>query len=425
MKQSHIRIRLTIMNFLQFAIWGAYLTSIGSYLARVGLGDRIWMFFSIQGVASLFMPALMGMIADRFLPAQKAYSLCHGLGAFFMLCAGIYCASSGNPQFGPLFTLYSISIAFYMPSLSLSYSVAYKNLEGTGLNPVSSFPPIRVFGTIGFIATMLLTNFLTGRDGLQFQNSYEQLLFAGCVELALCLYSLTLPECPIIPGTGEKKTFAQASGLVAFKLFKRKEMAIFFLFSALLGAALQITNGYANTFIASFKANPLYQGTWGANNANALISISQISEALCVLLIPLAMRKVGIKGVMLISITAWILRFGLFGLGNPGNGIWMILLSCLVYGVAFDFFNVSGSLYVNTCTDKQIQSSAQGLFVLMTNGIGASVGTWAAGKVVNHFVYDAPVPSWSEAWFCFTAYAALTGILFLIFFKTPSNEVHQ
>lgn len=425
MSNASIRFKLIVMNFLEFGVWGAYLTSMGSYLAQIGLGDKIWLFFAMQGIVSIFMPAIIGIIADKYIEAPKMLSLCHGIGGLFILAAGMYCMNSGSPQFGMLFTLYSISIAFFMPTIGLSYSVAYKVLEKAGMDTVSSFPPIRVFGTVGFICSMLFTNFMKNGDGVQFQNSFEQFLSCGTLEVILCIYALTLPRCERLPDNPGQQSFAEATGLKAFKLFKRKEMAIFFIFSMLLGAALQITNGYANTYISSFKGNPQFADTWGANNANALISLSQISETLCILLIPWAMKKFRIKGVMLIAMFAWVLRFGLFGLGNPGEGVWMLILSCIVYGVAFDFFNISGSLYVNTNTGKDIQSSAQGLFMLMTNGLGASIGTWAAGLIVNKLVYNAASPSWSKAWLIFATYSLVVAVLFIFLFKSPQQQTEK
>lgn len=410
------------MNFLEFGVWGAYLTSMGSYLAQIGLGEKIWLFFAMQGIVSIFMPAIVGIIADKYIEAQKMLSICHGIGSMFMLGAGLYCMNCAAPQFGPLFALYSVSISFFMPTIGLSYSVAYKILEKAGRDTVTAFPPIRVFGTVGFICSMLFTNFMKNGEGVQFQNSFEQFLSCGIIEAVLCVYALTLPRCEKHPCAEGQQSFAEATGLKAFRLFKRKEMAIFFIFSMLLGASLQITNGYANTYISSFKDNPAFANAWGANNANALISLSQISETLCILLIPWAMKKFKIKGVMLIAMFAWVFRFGLFGLGNPGSGVWMFIISCIVYGVAFDFFNISGSLFVNTNTEKDIQSSAQGLFMLMTNGLGAAIGTWAAGLIVNALVYNAAEPSWSKAWLIFASYSLVVAILFIIFFKNPEKS---
>ena len=422
MNKSNISLRLILMNVLEFAAWGAYLTSMGNFLAQSGFGPQIWLFFATQGFVSIFMPALMGIVADKWIPAQKVLSLCQGLAGAFMLAAGWYAMSNGSAiQFGTFFGLYAVSVAFYMPTIAISNAVAYSALEKAGKDPVKAFPPIRVFGTVGFIATMIFVNYMRGSDGVQFQETYNQFFVSGILSLALCAYALTLPDCPCKPKAEGSQSFADVTGLSAFKLFKDSQFAIFFIFSMLLGASLQITNGYANTFITSFKGNPLYEQTWGANNANALISLSQVSETLCILLIPFFMKKFGIKKVMLIAMFAWVFRFGLFGAGNPGSGLWMFVLSCLVYGVAFDFFNISGSLFVNENTDKGIRSSAQGLFMLMTNGLGASIGTWAAGKVVNHFVYNAAEPSWSTAWYIFAGYSLVVGILFAILFKDPQK----
>lgn len=423
MKNANVSLRLILMNFLEFAVWGAYLTSMGSFLAESGFGPQIWLFFATQGFVSIFMPALMGIIADKWIPAQKVLSLCQGLAGASMLAAGLYAMGAGAEiQFGVFYALYTISVAFFMPTIAIANSVAYNALEKAGKDPVKDFPPIRVFGTVGFICSMLLVNFMRGADGVQFQHSYNQFIVSGALSIVLCIYALSLPDCPCKPKTAEVQSFADSTGLSAFRLFKNGQFAIFFIFSMLLGAALQITNGYANTFITSFADNPDFADTWGANNANALISLSQISETLCILLIPFFMKRFGIKRVMLIAMFAWVFRFAFFGLGNPGGGVWLFVLSCIVYGMAFDFFNISGSLFVNEHVDKEMRSSAQGLFMLMTNGLGASIGTWAAGIVVNHFVYNAAAPSWSTAWYIFAAYALVVAILFMIVFKDPDKH---
>ena len=423
MKNANVSLRLILMNFLEFAVWGAYLTSMGSFLAESGFGPQIWLFFATQGFVSIFMPALMGIIADKWIPAQKVLSLCQGLAGASMLAAGLYAMGAGAEiQFGVFYALYTISVAFFMPTIAIANSVAYNALEKAGKDPVKDFPPIRVFGTVGFICSMLFVNFMRGADGVQFQHTYNQFIVSGALSLVLCIYALSLPNCPCKPKTAEVQSFADSTGLSAFRLFKNGQFAIFFIFSMLLGAALQITNGYANTFITSFVDNPNYANTWGANNANALISLSQISETLCILLIPFFMKRFGIKRVMLIAMFAWVFRFAFFGLGNPGGGVWLFVLSCIVYGMAFDFFNISGSLFVNEHVDKEMRSSAQGLFMLMTNGLGASIGTWAAGIVVNHFVYNAAAPSWSTAWYIFAAYALVVAILFMIVFKDPDKQ---
>ena len=394
------------MNFLQFAVWGAYLTSMGTYLAGIGLGSHIGLFYAMQGVVSLFMPAVLGIIADRWVPAQRLLGLSHLLAALFMAGAGYYGMTAGDQvSFPVLFAFYSMSVAFYMPTLALANSVAYSVLDRAGLDTIKAFPPIRTCGTIGFICSMWLVEFF---------------VCAGW-GILLAVYAHTLPSCPVNRGDGGRKSLAEALGLKAFLLFRQRKMAIFFLFSILLGVSLQITNGFANPYITSFSAIPEYADTFGVQHANLLISLSQISETCCILLIPFFLSRFGIKKVMLIAMVAWVLRFGLFGLGNPGDGVWMFILSMIVYGVAFDFFNVSGSLFVDKETDVGVRSSAQGLFIIMTNGLGATIGTLSAQAVVNHFVdfhSTAPqVEGWAQAWFVFAAYALVVAILFAIVFK--------
>ena len=378
---KNIKFRLTVMNFLEFAVWGAYLTSMGRYLGAYGMGDNIGWFYSIQGIVSLFMPALMGIVADRWIPAQKALSLCHALAGTFMIATGAYALMAGEGvAFSTLFSLYTASVAFFMPTLALSNSVAYTALTQANLDTVKSFPPIRVLGTVGFIATMWVV------DLCGFQATPNQFLVSGGLSIVLAFYSLTLPACPV-KGKVENQSLVEALGLESFALFKQKKMAVFFIFSMLLGMCLQITNGYANMFLGSFEYFKNWTMTFGVQHSNILISVSQICEALCILFIPFFLKKFGIKSVMLMAMFAWVLRFGLFGAGNPGMpGVLLFVLSCIVYGFAFDFFNISGSLYVDQETDPSQRSSAQGLFVMMTNGFGATVGTLSAQAIVNHIV---------------------------------------
>ncbi|MBO5596158.1 MAG: MFS transporter [Bacteroidales bacterium] len=425
MKIKPITLKLILMNFLEFAVWGAYLTSLGRYLFNIGMGNQIKWFFMMQGIVSIFMPTLMGILADKKMEAQKVLSLCHGLAGLFMAGAGLYCMSAGaQVQFGPLFLLYSLSVAFFMPTIALVNSVAYNALGKEGMDPVKDFPPIRVFGTVGFICSMLVTNFLH-IDGVAMQDSYTQLISSGVLSLILCGYALTMPACPV-DKSKKDETLADAFGLKAFSLFKDPQFAIFFIFSMLLGASLQITNGYANTFLGSFAGNPAFTDSFAVKNSNALIAISQASETLCILLIPFFMKRFGIKKVMLISMFAWVLRFAFFGMGNPAMpGVLFFVLSCIVYGMAFDFFNISGSLYVDQRTNKDIRSSAQGLFMMMTNGFGATIGTFAAGAVVEayHVADDVnpQVQNWPTVWYIFAAYALVVGILFWLLFKDPQK----
>lgn len=414
----NLKVRLTAMNFLEFAVWGAYLTSMGRYLGEIGLGANIGFFYSIQGIVSLFMPAIIGIVADRWVQAQKMLGYCHLMAGGLMVALAWYCMTNAQAiDTSVVFSLYSLSVAFYMPTLALSNSVAFNALQKAGMDMVKDFPPIRVFGTVGFIIAMWFV------DIMDFEASQMQFMTSGVLGIILFLYCFTLPKCEVSSGK-EKNSFAEAFGLKAFSLFKQKKMALFFLFSMMLGVSLQITNGFANPFIASFASMPEYADTFGVRHTNILLSLSQISEACCILLIPFFMKRFGIKNVMLIAMMAWVLRFGLFALGNPGDGVWMFVLSMLVYGVAFDFFNISGAFFVDMNTDTNIRSSAQGLFMLVTNGIGATIGTLAAQWVVNQYTTTESfgdnsfiVGDWSTCWFVFAAYSLFVAISFALVFK--------
>ena len=419
-----IKFRLIVMNFLIFAVWGAYLCSLGIYLGRVGMGANIGKFFAIQGIVSLFMPALMGIVADRWIPAQKLLGICHFLAAIFMALAGYMGMKYGNDiQFGQLFPFYAISVAFFMPTIALGNSVSYNALNQAGLDTVKAFPPIRVFGTIGFILSMWIVNF-TG-----YKNGYEQLFVSAAWGIILGFYSFTLPDCPVNKNV-ESKSFVDTFGLRAFSLFKDTKMCVFFIFSFLLGMCLQVTNGFATPYLDDFGKIPEYANAFAVKNNVFLSSISQVSETLCILLIPFFLKKFGIKKVMLIAFIAWALRFFFLGAGSPtGFGLVLLILSMIVYGVAFDFFNISGSLFVDQNTDVSIRSSAQGVFMMMTNGLGATIGSLCAQAIVNRMVFN-PAASdptfnvmagWSSAWYVFAAFALVVGVLFAVLFKYKHN----
>ena len=418
--KSVLKIRLSLLNFLEFAVWGAYLTSLGNFLFNVGLGSNIGWFYAVQGIVSLFMPSLIGILADKYIQAQIMLNICHFIAAIFMASAAFYCTQVETIEFAWLFSLYSISVAFFMPTIGLNNSVAFNALSKAGMDTVKDFPPIRIFGTIGFICAMLFVNFV-GPEDAKFQSTYMQLFVSAGLSVIMAFYALTMPKCPVST-TPQSGNWIDKMGLRAFLLFKQKKMAVFFIFSMLLGVSLQITNGYANPYISFFKGLPEFADAWAAQNANALISISQISETLCILLIPFCLKKFGIKGVMLMSMFAWVFRFGLFGIGDPAGSLWMFVLSCIVYGIAFDFFNVSGGLYVDQETPAEYRSSAQGLFMIMTNGFGATIGTLAAMAIVNHNVSPDALPAaqlegWRNSWLIFAAYALVVAVAFWIIFK--------
>jgi len=409
----NIKLRLTFMSFLQFFVWGAWLITIATYffssdLAKIeNPGAKFGAIFSTLAIASLFMPALTGIIADKWMNAEKLYGILHilyGLVLFYV------------PQVTDADTLYYVIFAAmicYMPTISLSNSIAYTILKRDGYDVVKVFPPIRVWGTIGFIAAMWTTN-LTGSKA-----NTNQFIIGGIAAVLLGLYSFTLPKCPPPKQIAKNASFAEQLGLQAFTLFGNYRMALFFLFSMLLGGALQLTNMYGDTFLDDFKNVPQYgPESFVVKYSTIIMSISQMSETLFILTIPFFLKRFGIKKVMLFSMLAWVLRFGLFAYGNPAEGLWMIIVSCIVYGMAFDFFNISGSLFVETETDPSIRSSAQGLFMMMTNGVGAFLGSKISGYVIDtYFTAPGGGKEWHDIWLSFAAYALVVAILFLVLFK--------
>ena len=408
MANNTLKTRLAVMLFLQFFIWGSWLITIGNYwfTTKGWSGSEFGIIFSTMGIASLFMPALMGMVADRWVNAEKLYATLQLLtGA--VLC---YIPQIDNPH--TFFVGILLAMIFYMPTIALGNSISYTVLKNNGLDVVKDFPPIRVWGTIGFIAAMWVVN-LTGNKA-----SENQFYIAAGVAILLGLYALTMPKCPPLGAKAEKKSLVQIFGLDAFYLFKNKQMAIFFIFSMFLGAALQLTNAYGDLFLDEFKYLPQYANSFVVRYSTIIMSISQISETLFILAIPFFIKRYGIKNVMLISMFAWVLRFALFGFGNPTDGLWMIILSCIIYGMAFDFFNISGSLFVETTVKPEIRSSAQGLFMMMTNGFGAILGSSISGWLIQTYYTAADgTKDWQSIWLVFAGYAAVVGILFAIFFK--------
>ena len=438
MNNTSLKTRLIVMNFLQFAVWGAYLTSMGNYLGPAGMGTKIAWFYAIQGIVSIFMPTLMGIIADKFIQPQKLLGICHLVAGSMMLGLAYLGSPSPTPNPALFIAIYTVSVAFYMPTLALSNTAAFTILKNHGLDTVTHFPPIRVFGTVGFIATMWFVNcacltdgsfgFTLAREAGKFQYTYMQFGVSGVLGILLFLYCFTLPACPLVK-CETRRSFSQMLGLDAFRLFREKRMALFFIFSMLLGMSLQVTNGYAGPFITHFIAQPEYADSFAANNATLLVSLSQIAEALCILLIPFFLRRFGIKKVMLIAMVAWVLRFGFFGMGDPAfPGVILFILSCIVYGVAFDFFNVSGGLFVDNEVSPELRASGQGLFMLMTNGLGATIGTLSAGAIVDHFCQWQDVAvngetslyligDWSSAWYIFAGFALVVAVLFALLFR--------
>lgn len=406
-----IKLRLTLMSFLQFFVWGAWLITVGNYwfATKQWSGAEFGAIFSTLGFSSILMPALTGIVADKYINAEKLYGILHVLGGLVL----IYIPQVDNSN--QFFWVIFLAMLCYMPTISLSNSIAYTILKNNKFDVIKVFPPIRVWGTIGFIVAMWITN-LSGNKA-----SANMFYIAAFAAIALGIYSFSLPKCEPQKLISEKATLFQKLGLDAFKLFATYKMALFFIFSMFLGGALQLTNMYGDVYLSEFAKVPEYASSFVVRYSTIIMSISQVSETLFILAIPFFLKRFGIKQVMLISMFAWVLRFGLFAYGNPVDGLWMIIMSCIVYGMAFDFFNISGSLFIETTTSDKIRSSAQGLFMMMSNGFGAFFGGLISGKVIDAFFTTNGVRDWHSIWLSFAAYALVIAIAFGLLFKHEHN----
>ena len=447
----NIKFRLTLLSFLQFFVWGAWLITIANYWfgTKQWDGTKFGAVFSTMGIASVFMPTLVGIIADRWINAERIYGILHILYAAVLF----YLPQVTTPD--TFFVVMLLAMVFYMPTIALANSISYTLLKNNNYDVVKDFPPIRVWGTIGFIVAMWITN-LSGNKASEFQ-----FYIAGAAAVLLGLYSFALPACKPQKLISKDSSLVEVLGLNAFKLFGNYKMALFFIFSMFLGGALQLTNAYGDVFLSEFENFPKYADSFVVKYSTIIMSISQVSETLQILAIPFFLRKYGIKNVMLISMFAWVLRFGLFSFGNPTSGLWMIILSCIIYGMAFDFFNISGSLFVETNTNSKIRSSAQGLFMMMTNGFGAIIGSVSAGWAIDKFftqkfstadslagfldttvdnskfvefigkqgssivngtlTKEIAMKDWPHIWLAFAAYALVIAVLFALMFKHKHN----
>ena len=410
-EKEQIKLKLIVMNFLQFFIWGAWLISMGRYMGNVMQydGQEVGGLFATAGFAAIITPALTGIIADRWVGAERLLSICHLLTGACLIAVGFL--PVGTPFATTWLVIFGVNL-FFMPTLSLSNTVAYHALGSVQADIVKDFPPIRVWGTIGFIVAMWLVNLFKWMD------SPMQFNLGAFAAIALAIYAWTLPAVPhgVKKAQEGPRSLLSILGLDALVLFKNRQMAVFFTFCILLGAALQVTNAYGNMYLDHFKGVAEYADSFAVKYPNILLSLSQISETLFILAIPFFLKRFGIKGVMTMSFAAWFLRFGLFGIGDPGMpGIIALVLSMVVYGMAFDFFNISGSMFVDQSVSPSMRASAQGLFLLMTNGLGVVIGSLGAGWVVEHFTI-AKVTDWTTVWYIFAGYALVTGVLFLLLF---------
>jgi len=402
-----VQARLKIMSFLQFFIWGCWLITLGSYMIKTLAfsGTEVGNVYSMQGIAACIMPLLLGIMADKYIAANRLYALCHGFGGIMLLLL----AQITRPE--TMMWAMLLNLMAYMPSLGLANAIAHSCLKREKLDIVACFPAIRVFGTIGFIAAMWVVS-LSGNE-LQ----AAQLYLAAAASFALALYSLTALPAAAAGGDAPPERQSRGFGLEALALLRQPLLAVFFTFAMLLGVVLQITNTFGNPFLQDLAAHPQAAGNVLLRYPDILYSLSQISEIAFILTIPFFLKKFGIKIVMAISVIAWILRFGFFAFGGASAfGMSLLVLSMLVYGCAFDFFSISGSIFIEKTVKSAMRAGAQGLFMTAVNGFGTFIGMYLGGRIIDYFT-DAAGRNWQAVWLVFAAYSAVLLALFLVIFR--------
>lgn len=435
--------RLSLLYFLQFGVWGCYLTSFGQFLGSGGIGGKIAWFYAAIGLVSIITPSLLGRLADKSGHPEKLLGLCHLVAAIIMLTMWRYGMTHPHLSFGVLFPLYLLFLAFYMPTMALANTATFGLLSQNGYNTVTSFPSIRIWGTVGFIAAMWFVNSAYWHDGslgfslsdtighLRFQYNAMQLLCSGIMGVLTSLYSFSLPSLQPLDQTSNDTKSDKIPLMTSIRMmFDKREIAVFLIFVVFSGVCLQISNGFVTPFITHFSGMAEYAESFASGNATMLFSLSQISEAVCILLVGLSLKWRGIRFVYAVGLLAWALRFFMLGEGNPGVGIWLLVGSMLVYGVAFNFITIAGHIYIQQVSPPNMKGFAQGLMMFMSNGVGATFGTLVAGAIVNKWCHwemvkmsglEMPmrlcVGDWIYPWSIFAAYAFVVMIMWLIFFR--------
>ena len=448
-----MKTRMSVLYFLQFAVWGCYLTCFGQFLGAGGLGADIAWFYAAIGLVSIITPSLFGRLADRTRRPETLLGACHLAAALLMFVMWRYGMTHTRLEFRIFYPLYLGFLAFYMPTMALANTSSFGLLTQRGYSTISAFPSIRIWGTIGFIAAMWFVNSAYWAQGslgfafrdsdpaahLRFQYNAMQLLCSGILGISTAVYSFMLPR--LKPSRERADANSQSSAdspilLLKKMLFGKKEMTLFLIFVIFSGVCLQISNGFATPFINHFMAFREYADSFASGNATMLFSLSQIAEASCVLLVGISLKHMGIRGVYAIGLAAWGLRFLTLATGNPGDGLWLLIASMLIYGIAFNFITIAGHLYIQQIAPANMKGFAQGLMMFLSNGIGATFGTVAAGAIVNsncHWeLIELPagnarmglfMGNWETPWLIFAAYAFAIALAWLILYrKSPIRK---
>ncbi len=394
--KTSIRVQLSIMMFLQFFVWGCWYATVGNYLSQnLGFnGAVIGGIFSTISIAAIISPLFVGIIADRFFEAQSVLAVSHIIGAGILY----YLSSVSNPDtFYWVLLIYSI---FYMPTLALTNAVSFYQMS----SPEKEFPGIRVLGTIGWIIAGLIISFA------KLEASSTQFIVAAAASLITGLYCFTLPNTPS-ESKGQPINVGKLLGLDALKLMKNRNFAVLVISSFLVSIPLNFYFAFANNFLNEA----------GMEFAAAKMTLGQASEIIFMLLMPFFFSRLGVKKMILVGILAWILRYVLFAYGDNQTMVWMFYSGILLHGICYDFFFVTGQIYVDNEAPEEVRASAQGLITLATYGIGMYLGAIIAGQIVNNYTImenGAEVGhDWTQIWMIPAGLAVAVLIIFLIFFR--------
>ncbi len=390
-----LRLRLSTMMFLEFFVWGAWFVTLGTYLAAdLGAsGSQIALAFLTQSLGAILAPFIVGLIADRFFAAQRILGVLHLFSAVMLFLAG------RQSDFGAFFVFALLAMISFMPTLALANSISFRRLT----SPERQFPAIRVFGTIGWIIAGLLIGWLGWEAGGALGNTF---VMAAIGSALLGVYAFTLPHTPPEPGQG-RVTVRDVLGLDALALLKSRSYLVFFLASILICIPLAFYYNFTN----------LYLNEIGVQSAAAVQSLGQVSEALFLLIMPLMLKKLGIKRTLLIGMLAWALRYALFAFGDAGSLLWLVIIGLVLHGVCYDFFFVAGQIYTDRFAPTHVRSAAQGLISLATYGVGLLIGSLISGPIVDAFLAADGTHQWRAIWLIPAALAVGVALFFAVLFR--------
>lgn len=397
------RIQLSVMMFLQFFIWGAWFVTMGTFLAQSfgASGAEIGQAYETQSIGAIIAPFIIGLIADRYFAAERILGVLHLIGAGLLYMAG---SAEEFSAFYPYILTYMV---LYMPTLALVNSVSFRQMK----DPSKEFAPIRVLGTVGWIVAGVLigTVLVWDADGMR-ENTF---LLASVCSALLGVFSFTLPHTPPVVDKGEAVRIGDIIGLDAIRLLRDRTYLVFFLTSVLVCIPLAFYYQHANQFLNEI----------GMEGAAGKMTLGQVSEVLFMLLLPLFLKRYGIKTTLLVGIFSWVLRYALFAFGDTGEGAWMLYMGIILHGICYDFFFVSGQIYTDFKAGEKYKSAAQGLITLATYGLGMLIGFRLAGYVTDQYQTANDLHDWYSIWMIPAAIAGGVLLLFLLSFKNEKIQI--